>query len=238
MAKFYGNIVKVGRLGGSVFRIRGGETIESQYQPAVANPNTEGQVKVRAQFKLLSQLATVMAPVIAIPRVGNQSSRNLFVSRNYRLSTYSGVNANIDLLGVQLTASVVAFPSIGAERSQSGITVSLADPAAVGALNVNRVVYALFAKRGTELRFVDTRVATSAGSSNLWAPTQPFPLINEGFIVYAYGIRDNNEKASAIFGNMTVPSGQTIAQLIVQRTLAEADITLTETSSIQVGQAG
>ena len=43
MAKFYGGSVKVGKKGDAVFRVRFGETIESQYQPIVVHASGEGE---------------------------------------------------------------------------------------------------------------------------------------------------------------------------------------------------
>ena len=40
-----------GKLGSSVFSTVAGETVVRQYQPTVANPNTEAQVNQRARMK-------------------------------------------------------------------------------------------------------------------------------------------------------------------------------------------
>ena len=71
-----------GKLGTSVFTTVKGTQIVRQYQPTVNNPSTNLQVSQRSRFKLVSQIAASMADVIAIPRNGIISSRNLFVKKN------------------------------------------------------------------------------------------------------------------------------------------------------------
>lgn len=110
MAKLQGIVGGLsGKLGNAVFRQRYGETVASQYQPIVANPNTKAQSDNRTAFKLISQLAAVLAPAIAITRAGAVSSRNGFTSVNYPLletDTIDGVDvAKIDIKSLQLTKS-------------------------------------------------------------------------------------------------------------------------------------
>lgn len=234
MAKYYNARVKTGRLAGSVFAIRNGETIERAYQPVVANPSTPAQVAVRAKLKLISQLSAVMAPVIAIPRQGAASSRNLFTKVNYQLSTFSNDTANVTLANVQLTKSVVALPSIDALRTETGIVASLSGAAGLGSVDVSRVVYCLFDKQADgELRFVASRVATEPSADGDWK-VRDLPLISDAALVLAYGVRDNSESARVLFGNMTAPSAETIAKVITSRVLLESDVTLTETRGYEL----
>lgn len=78
-----------GRLGSSVFTVRGGEQIVREYTPNVANPNTDAQKAQRAKFKLLSQVAAIAANALLFPKVGNVSRRNAFVAANMPATTYS-----------------------------------------------------------------------------------------------------------------------------------------------------
>lgn len=238
MAKFYGSNVKTGRLGGSVFRIRAGETIEAQYQPVVFNPSTEGQIEARAKLKMMSQLASVMAPVIAMPKRGLVSARNLFVKTNYPLTGFSDSKATITLNSVQLTASAIAFPAIGAQRTANSMSAFIADAESIPAVNVDRVVYAVFDKQTDgHLRFLGSKVATSAGVDGGWTVSD-LPLSNDEVVVLAYGIRDNTENATAIFGNLQAISAETVAQLVVTSRLTERDVTLTETRGYTLPVAG
>lgn len=234
MAKFYNNRVKTGRVAGSVFAIRNGETIERAYQPIVSNPKSTAQVGSRAKLKLLSQLSAVMASVIAIPRQGGVSSRNLFTKVNYPLTTFSDDTANIELANVQLTKSVVALPAIDALRTEAGIVASLSSAAGLGSVDVNRVVYCLFDKQGdNKLRYVASRIATEPSADNDWK-VRNLPLINDAAVVLAYGIRDNTENARVVFGNMTAPVAETVAKIVTSRTLDETDVTLTETRGYEL----
>lgn len=236
MAKYFNNKVKTGRLAGSVFAVRYGETIERAYQPMVNNPKSQAQVEARAKMKLMSQLAAVCAPVIAIPRDGAKSPRNLFISTNYGLTEYTADTAKINLPMVQLTKSIVALPPISAVRAQTGISASLSGQAVASnnPIDVNRIVYCFFEiQADEELRFMTSAVATEAGTGGLW-PVNDVVSTARPVVVLAYGIRDNSNKAVVIFGEMTVPSASSVAQLITSRRLTEEDITTTETRGMIV----
>lgn len=232
MAKIFGLFGSMtGKLADTVMCVRNGEQIARKYQPVVFNPSTRGQIAQRAKLKALSQLSAVVSPVIAIPKRGSVSSRNLFTKKNYHAASYSDNTASIDLLSVQLTDSVVALPSIGASRGESGISVYLNGADVIGNVDVNRVVYAAFLRQSNNsLRFVGSVVSTNAAS----AFSANLPPVNGNVIVYAYGVRDNTDAARVVFGNLQVSSATTIASLIVTRTLDESDITLTETQSAEL----
>lgn len=226
MAKYYNNQKKTGKVAGSVFSIRFGETIERAYNPVVANPSTEAQVEARAKLKLISQLAAVLGKDIAIPRSGAASSRNLFVKKNYGLMTFTNSQAEIQLDRVQLTSSVVGFPNVVVTRAESNIRVELGQLPA----EIDRVVYVGLVKRpDNSLSVLGSVVATTPGT-----PAQAFvanlPSSVYEVVVLAYGIRDNSESARAIFGDLTAVSAEQVAKLIVTRTLTDSDITVTETA--------
>jgi len=239
MAKIYGLFGSMtGKLADTVMSVRNGEQIARKYQPIVSNPSTPAQVAQRAKLKLLSQLSAVMAPVIAIPRRGSVSSRNLFTKINYPLAGYATDTASITLTGVQLTASVVALPSILAERGEESIEVSMETPYATTTgepygIDVDKVVYCMFVKGADEkLRYVTSAVVSEAGVHNDWAGT--LPSANAEVVVLAYGIRYNNENARSVYGSLEAPTAVTIAKLIVTSSLTGADVTLTETRGIQL----
>lgn len=236
MAKFYNNRVKTGKLAGSVFAIRNGETIERAYQPIVANPSTPSQVANRAKLKLMSQLSAVLASAIAIRRVGNVSSRNLFVKKNYRLTSYNNNEAEIELNAVQLTNSAVGLPNLYASRETNGIKAYLAVPQGSVA-DFDRVVYIMLDKRGDNtLSLVASRVATEAGDGNNWE-VNDFPLFNDSVVVYAYAIRDNTEAARTVFGDLTALSAESVAKVLTTSVLLQSDVTLTETRGVTIAAA-
>lgn len=226
MAKFYGGSVKVGKKGDAVFRVRFGETIESQYQPIVANPSTTLQVQSRAKLKLASQLSAVLAPVVAIKRIGSKSPRNLFVKANYPLLSYNGSAAEANLNGIQLTKSVVAMVNFNADRTSGNKIAVELNLSANG--TIDRVVYVECVKQAdNSLRLIGSSVVETAGVDGKFAGELPFT--SEPVVILAYGVRDNNDRSKAIFGNMTAPTAEEVARLVVSRQLLASDTTLTET---------
>lgn len=229
MGKIYGlNGVMEGKIGNTVLAVRNGVQIARQYQPIVANPSTPAQVEARAKLKLMSQLAAVMAPVIAIPREGIVSARNMFTKLNYGAATYSEGQADIELNAIKITKSVVSLPGVNVSRSTENINVSLSSAATVGSAGYSRVVYTMFVKEDdNSLRYVGSTVVTTPTAQGTYNGT--LPLTNRAVVVYAYGVRDNTDAAKAVFGDLTVVSAETVAKLIVSRVVTNADITLTET---------
>lgn len=228
MAKYYNNKVKTGRLAGSVFAIRYGETIERAYQPVVTNPNTPKQVEARAKLKLMSQLAEVMAPIIPLPRIGAVSSRNRFISGNYAAATYANQQADVNMSAIDLTQSVVAMPAVSGARETNSINMYLLQTGVIGGTDFDRVVYVMFTRQPDgKLRLVTTRVVSDPGPESQFSTS--LPLVVTPVYIYTYGIRDNNEAARTVFGGLEVQTAEAVASLLVQRTLLETDVTLTET---------
>lgn len=226
MAKYYNNQKKTGKVAGSVFAIRFGETIERAYNPVVSNPNTEAQVESRAKFKLMSQLGAVLGGNIAIPRMGAQSSRNLFVKKNYPFATYNNNQAEVNLNTLQITSSAVGLPSVVVSRGDNAIQVELQTLPA----DIDRVVYVAMRKGGDgRLSILGSVVSTTPGTSAA-AFVGSLPAYSGEVVVLAYGVRDNTDAARAVFGDLTAISAETIAKIIVNRTLTDADVTLTETT--------
>ena len=181
-----------GKLGSSVFSVHAGEQVVRQYQPVVTNPSTQTQVNIRARLKLISQLSAVMGDVIAIPRKGNVTSRNLFVSDNYHVTEALNGVATVDLSAIGLTRGGIHIPYINAERvDTTSIDVALADKADQ---IVDRVVYVMFYRnRSGELQLADSAVVETAGADGKFPYS--FGYIAQDVVVYAYGIFDKNTKA-------------------------------------------
>lgn len=125
-----------GKMGNAVFRQRNGQQIVAQYQPVVRNPRSENQSFQRARFKLMSQLAAVVADglggtmsILARPERG-ASPRNNFVKVNFNLSEANllgdDVKATIDLTQVQLTNSVKPLGSLTLDTTQGDAMVKAA----------------------------------------------------------------------------------------------------------------
>lgn len=217
-----------GKLADTVMSVRNGEQIARKYQPIVSNPSTNAQVAQRAKMKAMSQLSAILAPAVAIPREGTRSSRNLFVKRNFPAATFNDNQASIELADIQLTKSVVGLPGVYATRGAENISVYL--NASAGYQNLSRVVYVALAKQADNtLRYAGSQVVSAAGAGNFAAE---FPAISEEVVFYAYGVRDNSEAARVAFGNLESITAETVARLVVSRTLLESDVTLTETRAV------
>lgn len=218
-----------GKLGSSVFSVTAGEQVVRQYQPVVTNPSTENQVNNRARLKLLSQLSAVMADVIAIPRAGALSPRNIFVSDNYPITSAENGAATIDLAKIALTKGGMQIPAVVAERDgDTGINVALA---AKADQLVARVIYIAFYRNNVgELQLLDSAVVETAGAEGLFPYV--FPYVSQDVIVYAYGIFDKNSKATAKFGNYGVETGTQVASLIADRKVSESDYLITKTQGV------
>lgn len=231
MAKIFGlNGVVTGKQGNNVFAVRNGEQILRQYQPVVHNPNTGAQVEVRAKMKMLSQLSAVMASAIAIPREGVKSPRNIFTSINYSAATFNNGQAGITLTSIKLTKSVVSLSPLIVSRNGSNISVNIGGiPTQSPFSDFSRVEYWAFTKQSDGT----LRLAQKASSSTVeggFPVTMDIRSNNEA-VVYAYGVRFNNEDAAVRYGDVTVTPAETIAKLITSRSLLESDVTLTETKA-------
>ena len=182
-----------GKLGSSVFAISGGVQIMREYNPEVSNPNTEAQIAQRAKLKLMSQLGAALAPALGFKKQGLVSARNQFVSKNIGACTYENENARADLTTIQLTPSNVAFPEMSDISTEQGALVLKLSAAA--ASDVKRVAYFVYERtEDNKLGYVASKIVSEAGANRDFPTTIP---IGEGsFVVYAYGIKDNNVNAT------------------------------------------
>lgn len=104
-----------GKLGASVFVVRGGEQIVRQYTDKVSNPNTRAQVEQRAKFKLLTQLSAIVRDALAYVNISqNQSMGNVFMKNNMSVVTVpSGTDtALIATSAIKLSDSAITAPAI------------------------------------------------------------------------------------------------------------------------------
>lgn len=235
MARLQGLTGKLtGKYGNAVFRVRRGTQVMAQYNPEVDNPNTDKQVNARARFKLMTQLSAIFAPIIAIPRDGAVTARNLFLKGNFALATANQGKAEIDLPQVQLTKSAREMAPFTVSRSSGdGIAVSL-----IEAQLFSRVIYAVVAKNANEkLRVFASEVVENGtpGEANTFATKLPYTA--EAIVVYAYAISDNNGRATAAFGEIHAPTAQEVAALIASRSVSMSDVSMSQTGGayLEVG---
>lgn len=215
-----------GKAGGFVFSTVAGQTIGREYNPNVANPSTSAQVNQRAKMKLMSQLAAVMAPVIVIPKEGLKSSRNLFIKKNFESAVASDGVAQITYENIQLTNGNAGLPSIHIQRSQAdGVLVNLTERCDAA---VSRVVYILYMKTSENtLQYVASTIVSNAGEGGTFPGVLPYTTGD--ICVFAYGMKDLNAKATAVYEDYNVTTGEDIAQLSMTRKLSLSDYQFTKT---------
>lgn len=213
-----------GKMGSMVFATAGGEQIVRQYQPNVANPSTTAQVQQRAKMKLMTQLAAAVCGEIVIPKQGLKSSRNLFVKKNFGLTSINGNAAQVDVKNLQFTAGNVALPPINANVTDSMLSVDLEND-----VDLDRVVYLCYKVTGQRtLQFAHSEIVNKGDSGPTFDAA--FDAPDGDLVVYAYGMKDNSASASAKYGNYNVTTGTALASLIAARSLSPSDYTFTATS--------
>ena len=243
-----------GKIGSIVFSTSGGETIAREYNPHVSNPNTEAQVNQRARMKLMSQISANLAPVIVMQKDGLVSRRNKFVKRNFDAAYASQGVAQISYENVQLTEGNAALPQIitevttDAETSADILAVGLASEPAV---NVSRVIYCLFTKDSEgRLAYIGSYISSIRNNpanykqyfGGMFANVQfqqgagDTMEVAADYVIYAYGMIDSNEQATAKYGNMQVSAADDIAKLVANRTINFNDYNFTMTRGTTLGQ--
>ena len=239
-----------GKIGSIVFSTSGGETIAREYNPHVANPSTMPQVNQRARMKLMSQLSASLSPVIAMTKEGLVSRRNKFVKKNFDNSYALNGVAQISYENVQITEGSTGLPQVVA----SAVLAATGDPSAYLAsapgANISRVVYCVFGKsQENRLEFLFSKIISdrgddATGSTFFICPLTELPtsvvegeaVFNGEYVIYAYGMSDTSEKATARYGNLNVQSASDIANLVGNRTISFEDYQFTQTRGITVGQ--
>lgn len=227
-----------GKMGSAVFRVREGAQVVAQYNPIVKNPNSEGQQGSRAVFKLLSQLAAVMAPGIGTMGVtkraghGTPSKRNEFFKLNYDIVTVSdtaqGVVASVPMEQVQLTNSFLNFGSFSALGGPNQIDVQMV--AGSGNQKKGKIALVGFGTMGVtkspriiklqEFDFVNGEASVS------------FTNLEAGdYTVLAYGYVASDELLAKIsLDNLHTPNNQPFTgQINLEQALADGSVVCTKT---------
>ena len=215
-----------GKIGSLVYATTAGETIVREYNPHVANPSTVKQVDQRAKCKLLTQLASALAPVIVMQKDGLVSRRNKFVKKNSDAASANSGIAQITYENLQLTDGNAGLPAIVASRSQqTGVAVHLSEDASQ---SISRCVYIMYRKTDeNKLQFVQSQVVEAAGANGEFPATLPF--MEGDCILFAYGMRDLSASATAKYGNYAVQNAVDIATLVMSRNINSSDYQFTET---------
>ena len=229
-----------GKIGSIVFSTSGGETIAREYNPHVANPNTQAQVNQRARMKLMSQLSAALSPVIAMQKEGLVSKRNKFVSKNFDACYALNGEAQITYENVQITEGNTSLPALVAEGGIDGDEMQIGvgirtNPSA----QINRVVYCLFRKTAEgKLEYVSSAInETRAGGTSYFE--QAFMLLPIAeYVIFAYGMSDTSERATAEYGNLNVVTASDLARLLATRSISYQDYQFTQTRAITIASDG
>lgn len=232
-----------GKIGSVVFSTSGGETIAREYNPHVANPNTTAQVNQRARMKLMSQLSTALAPVIAMTKEGLVSKRNKFVKRNFINSQALNGTAQVSYENIQLTEGSLGLPQIlgGLVDIGDGDTEWQFYLASEPAANIKRVVWIAFLKtQEGRLQLITSEIISASNVKPfLWRPNwTPDQWMGYEVIVYAYGMADTSEKATANYGNLQVSNASDLARLVGTRTISFEDYQFSQTRGTTIGTNG
>ena len=231
-----------GKIGSIVFSTSGGETIAREYNPHVANPNTQAQVDQRARMKLMSQLSAALSPVIAMTKEGLVSRRNKFVQKNFAASYALNGEAQITYENVQLTEGNTALPALAAagEVSSNKLTFEVGfqqEPTAT----INRVVYCLFRKSNEgKIEYVLSQIVSERTKTD---PHVFFPVIFQNlpvaeYVLFAYGMSDTSERATAQYGNLNVVTASDLARLVATRSISFQDYQFSQTRAITIASDG
>lgn len=216
-----------GKIGGVVFSTSGGIQITREYNPNVANPNTQAQVNQRARMKLMSQLSATMAPVITMQKMGLVSARNQFTKRNFGYSYVSDGEAQVSYENLQLTQGNAALPGIVYEKAGSIRSLELAQAADA---SVSRVVWIIYRKTSEgKLQLVMSAIQTDPGSQGKFYWELPSTLGDDNYVFYAYGMKDMNAKATAQYGDLNVTTANDLATLVATRKISMTDYQFTQT---------
>ena len=216
-----------GKIGGVVFSTSGGIQITREYNPNVANPNTEAQVNQRARMKLMSQLSATLAPVITMQKMGLVSARNQFTKRNFGLSYVSNGEAQVSYENLQLTQGNAALPRIIYDTSGDNPKLRLEQAADA---SVSRVVYIVYRKTAEgKLQLVLSKVQTFASTTGDFPFSLPEGWTDDNYVFYAYGMKDMNAKATAEYGNLNVTTANDLATLVATRKISMTDYQFTQT---------
>lgn len=237
-----------GKIGSIVFSTSGGETIAREYNPHVANPNTMAQVNQRARMKLMSQLSAALSPVIAMTKDGLVSRRNKFVKANFDNSYALEGAAQISYENVQLTEGSVGLPQIITTIGETGgVLHPVIALSSAPAQNISRVVYCIFEKtQEARLSLVYSTIVSNPRAEGAyfgfepqgisWRTSDDQIVYNKEYVIYAYGMADTSEKATARYGNMNVLSASDIATLVANRSISFEDYQFTQTRGTTIGQ--
>ena len=225
--KLYGIAGKgTGKVGSMVYAISGGEQIVRQYNPVVANPNTERQVTQRSKFKLLTQLAAAIAPTLAFRKQGLVSARNQFIAKNYAAVVM--LDGKVELRGdeLQITPSSTPLSEIrGTNGDNDTVNVALINNSAEV---LDRVVYHAFTVEDAGIiEHIGSAIADEPGADGKFAAV--VPKGGAATLILAYGVKDNSAAATIKYEETYADSNSMLVYGEVSKLFSTSDYSLTMT---------
>ena len=217
---------QVGKLAGRVYFVNHGVNVSREYSGSVSNPNTAAQVGQRSRFKLASQVSAALSSVIVIPRKGILSPRNLFVKKNMGLFYGTAQGAQVSYENLQITNGNMGLPGLVVVRQAPDILEIQLEKGVKGAYD--RIVYNVFSKTAeAQLLLVSSSVVpvTTENDTARFRSTDPYTEL----VVYAYGVKDKNERARANYNSYSVNTGEDLAKLFANRSLGIGDYFFSQT---------
>lgn len=232
----------MGKIGSIVFSTSGGYTIAREYNPHVANPNTMAQINQRARMKLMSQLSASLSPVLAMTKDGLVSKRNKFTKMNFPASYALNGVAQITYENVQITEGNTSLPALIAAGDISNDHMNLRVGISMNpTTSINRVVYCLFRKTNEgKLEYVASSIITTreGPTAVIWFAADFNTLPIAEYVVFAYGMSDTSERATATYGNLNVVTASDLARLVATRAISFSDYQFTQTRAITIASDG
>lgn len=231
-----------GKVGGLVYATAGGEQIVREYNPNVANPSTQAQVDQRARMKLMSQLSAALSPVLAMTKDGLVSKRNKFTKINFPASYALDGVAQITYENVQITEGNTGLPALSSQGIVSdnllNIVLSLSSEPST---TINRVVYCLFKKSNEgKIEYITSKIITSRYTQGVGAfflvEFTELPIAE--YVIFAYGMSDTSERATAHYGDLNVVTASDLARLVATRAISFSDYQFTQTRAITIASDG
>lgn len=222
-----------GKTGSFTYRQSRGQTIVSQYQPSVKNPNTAGQQAQRAKFKLMSQLAAVLSPGFGTMGINERparqrpTTRNAFVSLNMPKcettidESTNTVAAKVIMDELSLTSSSRYLGEIS--QANGVVSVNVADT------SITQVRFVLIGYINND---ITQPVLKAVAIEDVDGAVAQYTNTATGeFTVLAYGLIPTASSSSASLDNLHMVSASEAA-VVLSNMVASGDIVETETIGI------
>lgn len=231
-------------MGSAVFRVRSGQQVVAQYNPIVKNPNTEGQQAQRAKFKLMSQLAAIMAKgmgsfiIKTKAEKGKPSQRNMFTQTNFPLVEITTddqeVTAKIPMEQLKLTSSFRHLPEVTLEDTGNEIEATFENvPAEVSS---TRIVIVGYTGGQASIESVADYPVTDHANHVLNISVKPGK-----YTLLAYGlIPSESAKAKIDLENIHTPADEDFISAVELNAMVEAGLmaeTMTVGANVTIASA-